>query len=121
MAVRVRPYHAQDAAAVARFFAAVHDADETVTAVSGDAWETMLAHPAYAGGRDVLVADDDVGMAGLAFAARLEGDAEAGGRRFRIVVHPRVRRRGLGSELLRALAAQEPGGILVSLVPARWE
>jgi ribosomal protein S18 acetylase RimI-like enzyme len=120
----VRPYRPSDARAVCAFFASAHRRDREVGAVTPARWRACTGHASVAGGRDFLVAVEGGRVVGLlaSFLPRGRGGGRTR-RHFRIVVHPSLRRRGIGGALLRLLEAQPlpgPRPLLQTLLPAAW-
>ncbi len=120
----VRPCIDDDAPAVSAFFAATHAADPVVRLVSVEQWRTFHGYAGNRGGVDFVLAEAAGRVAGVLTSTVLDGTAHGRTRRhLRIVVLPALRRRGLGSALLRTAAAQTldgPRPTLQAYVPAGW-
>ena len=119
--VSIRPVTDADADAIAAFFAAAHAADPVLAAVSAEDWRRFAAAPQNHGGRDFRLAEDASGIVGIATPSLRDHTAPPI-RQFRIVVTPARRRAGIGSALLRHIAAMDAGpALLQCLCPERWE
>jgi mycothiol synthase len=118
----IRPVTADDADAIAAFFAAAHRTDPVLGALSAEAWRRFAAQPQNRGGRDFRLALDGDAIAGVATPS-LRDHETPWIRHFRIVVAPEQRRRGIGSALLRHLAEMDaPNAVLLQCpCPERWE
>ncbi len=119
--MQIRPYSADDADAAAAFFQACHALDETIVAVSAAAWRHFAAMSFNRGARDFALIEDDGHIVALLTSTRYpEGDRWL--RNFRILVHPRRRRRGLGALLFEHVKGQDPGDdvTLQCSAPATW-
>ncbi len=120
----IRPCRSADAEAVAVFFASAHRADREVGFVPVQAWRAFLAYPTNRRGRDFRLAVAGGEVVGVLTSAILTGIRHGRRRRhFRIVVHPRWRGRGVGTDLLRALEDQRlpgPRPTLQTLCPGNW-
>lgn len=110
-----------DADAIAAFFAAAHSRDPFVGAITADEWRRFAALPQSRGGRDFRVAEAGGAIVGIATPV-LRDHETPWVRHFRIVVAPECRRRGIGSALLRHVAAMDaPHPVLLQcLCPERW-
>lgn len=104
--MQVRPYQPQDAPAAVRFFAAVARLDPTVNAVSDGGWREFTSMSFNRGARDFVLAKDGEGLGAFLTSTLLEMSDPAP-RHFRILVHPRVRRRGWATRLLRLVEEQD--------------
>jgi mycothiol synthase len=120
--VIIRPYTDRDAAAIPAFLASCHALDPTIVAVSGASWQGFVAMSFNRGAQDfALAAAADGELVGLLMSSRQEEAGEAI-RNFRIIVHPRRRRRGVGTRVLAHVVAQDPEGdaILQCSAPDSW-
>jgi mycothiol synthase len=120
----LRSYRVDDAPAVLDFFARVHAADPTVSAVEPGEWRALLAASHNHAGRDFALDEHDGELRALLTTAWLDDPRVAGGvRHFRALVHPAWRRQGLGRALLtrvEALAERDDAGVLQCVVRERW-
>ena len=118
----IRPAAAADADAIAAFFAATHELDSAVGAISAADWRRFAALPQNHDGRDFRLALAEDEIAGVATSS-LRDHETPWVRHFRIVVAPPRRRRGVGRALLRHLAEMDAPhpAILQCLCPERWE
>ncbi len=120
-ATQVRAIAPGDAPAIAAFFTAAHAVDPAIGAISAEEWQRFAALPQSRGGRDFRIAEAEGAIAGVATPA-LRDHAAPWVRHFRIVVAPALRRRGIGSTLLRHIAEMDaPAAVLLQcLCPERW-
>ncbi len=109
-----------DAEAIAAFFAAAHAEDAVIGAITADEWRRFAAAPQNHDGRDFRIASANGAMVGVATAS-VRADERQTLCHFRIVVAPALRRRGIGSALLRRIAENEAPALLQCLCPERWE
>ncbi len=100
--MRIRGYADADAPAVAAFFRETTELDPTVEAVTEKGWREHVGMSFNHGARDFLVAEDGATLAAVATSTLVPY-----ARHFRIIVHPRHRRRGLGTRLLQRIEGQE--------------
>ncbi len=117
----LRPYTVEDADDVAAFLASCHALDETIIAVSPDAWRGFAAMSFNRGARDFALIEDDGAIVAVLVSTRHPED-DTTLRNFRIFVHPSHRRQGLGARLLAHVEAQDPDRevTLQCSAPARW-
>ncbi len=120
----VRPLSAEDAPAVAAFFASTHRGDPEVQFVPVAGWMAFMAFPSNRGGRDFAVAESGGRIVGLLTSTVIPGKRRGRRRRhFRIIVHPEFRGRGLGSALFGLLEGQPipgPRPVLQAICPGTW-
>jgi mycothiol synthase len=118
----IRPVSEADSERIAAFFAAAHERDSVVGAISAEHWRRFVAAPQNRGGRDFRLALEGDEIAGVATPSLRDHETPRI-RHFRIVVAPERRRRGIASALLRHIAEMDaPQAVLLQcLCPERWE
>jgi mycothiol synthase len=114
--VRIRRYRDQDPRAVAAFFAATHALDPSVRTIGEEQWREFTQLSFNRGARDFAVVEVGGHLAGV-LTSTLQPD---GVRHFRIVVHPRHRRYGVATALLRHVEGQDSGATLQSNCRGSW-
>ena len=63
--MRPRPYHDDDAEAVATFFSSAHERDPSIHRVSAAEWRSFAGMSFNAGARDFAVVEGDAGLAAV--------------------------------------------------------
>ena len=111
--MRPRPYHDDDAEAVAAFYSSARERDPSIHRVSVAEWRSFARMSFNAGARDFAVVEGDAGL-----AAVLTSAPAGEWRHFRIIVHPAYRRRGIATRLLRLVEGQ--GGVPQSNCLESW-
>lgn len=116
----IYPYR-DDAARVAEFFLSSHQEDKTIVPVTKDTWHAFVSLPSNFGGKDFAVAEIDDKIVGLLSSKRRDNDDNKV-RHFRVIVHPRFRRCGIGKALLERVISQDEGDdvVLQSTCPEEW-
>jgi mycothiol synthase len=110
--MQTRPYVADDAATAVAFLAEAAAADATLRPVTAVGWRDYLAESWNRGGRDFrLAVGGDGAVAGILMSSRVEDVVPV--RNFRVIVHPALRGRGVGSLLFAEVERQDPAGTVV--------
>lgn len=120
---RIDPYREAEAAEVARLLARCAARDETLgeEAHSLDDWRAFAAQSYNREARDFRVVRKASRLVALLTSTLLPG-SDCPRRHFRIIVHPKERRKGIGTLLLRQVEEQEPmrGVVLQSNCIESW-
>ena len=124
VSVSIRPMQADDAEGISTLFAASSEVHPNVPKISAAGWAKDIALPQFGYGREYLVATiDEANLIGLAESS-LRDQGMRRYRHLRFWVHPRHRRTGIGTGLLRAVLDQGPRERAMRLggnIPADWD
>lgn len=113
----IRPYRENEASRMEAFFADAGRLDATLRPMNEAAWRAFASSLGPQG--DLWVAEAEGAIRAVAYASELEPDPSgARVRRFRIIVHPAHRRRGVGSSLYERIAG---GAVLQAACMAAWK
>lgn len=119
--VTIRPYAKTDASHVVSIYAATHLNCPTFAPTSEASWRRFTRASFNFGAKDFRVAELDGTVVAVLASTRLEEVPPV--QNFRTVVHPRARRRGVGTRLLEVVASQAEAGraMLQSNCNASWQ
>lgn len=123
VSVSIRPMRADDAEGISALYAASAAVHPNVPKITAANWAKDIALPQFGYGREYLVATiDEADLIGLAESS-LRDQRMRRYRHVRFWVHPRHRRTGVGTGLLRAVLDQGPREGTMRLggnIPADW-